>query len=96
MVSKFGNLITGYHLCAGSTPTSGNALDLSQYNTGCYTIRKTPTLTYGKILCFTLLLTFDLVRGQMIRITDFLKHFACQQSFGKAIIPAPVKFGKQI
>ena len=29
-------LITGCHLCVGSTPTSDNAEDLSQYDTGCW------------------------------------------------------------
>ena len=30
----------------GSSPTSGNSEDLSQYDPGCWTGRKTPTLTF--------------------------------------------------
>ena len=29
------HLITGCHLCVGSTPTSDNAEDVSQYDPGC-------------------------------------------------------------
>ena len=39
------HLITGCHLCVGSTPTSDNAEDLFQYDPGFWTRRKTPTLT---------------------------------------------------
>ena len=41
----FWHLITGCHLCVGLIPTSDKAEDLSQYDPGCCTGHKTPTLT---------------------------------------------------
>ena len=41
--------ITGCHLCVGLTPTSHNAEDQSQYDPGCWTGCKTPTLNFGNI-----------------------------------------------
>ena len=34
VVSKFGHLIKGCHLCVASSPTSGNPEDLSHYDPG--------------------------------------------------------------
>ena len=44
------HLITGSHLCVCSTLTSDNAEDLSQYDPGCWTGCKTPTLTLLTLL----------------------------------------------
>ena len=35
VVSRDWHLIKGSHLCVGSIPTSDNAEDLSQYDSGC-------------------------------------------------------------
>ena len=40
----------GCHLCVGSSPTSDNAENLSQYDSGCWTGHKTPILTLVKRL----------------------------------------------
>ena len=46
VVSRVSLLITGCHLCVGSSPTSGSAEDLSQYDPGCRTGHKTPKFIF--------------------------------------------------
>ena len=42
------HLVTGCHVCVDSSPTSGYAENLSQYDRGCLTVRKTPHMNFDK------------------------------------------------
>ena len=76
MFSRFGiQTQASCHLCVGSTTTSDNVKDLSQYDPGCWTGCKTPTLTLHDSICSTV----------SINICVVYNKFDC---FGLTVKPA--------